>query len=318
MKSMNIKSVSDILNFAKEAGCRKLLLGTDWWTDCDDVIAMQLLAWAHKNRIIELAGVGINACMEYSAPSVCAFLENAGLSDIRIGIDREANDFTGTPRYQKRMAPFSKKIKSNDDAEDAVRMYRSILAGSEEKIDIAEIGFCQVLSQLLESEPDDVSPLDGKTLFETKVGKVWVMAGKWDEQGGREHNFDNNERARLAAEKFCRLCPRPVTFLGWEVGRTVISGDRLYGRNTFTSNAMADNELADGRSSWDPMLVLLALEGDEERAGYKTVRGKATVDPLSGANFFEEQISGDHCYVIKAQPDEYYSNIINDILDEPF
>ena len=49
---------------------RRFILGTDWWTDCDDCIAMQLLCLAHKNGAAKLLGVGINACMEYSAASV--------------------------------------------------------------------------------------------------------------------------------------------------------------------------------------------------------------------------------------------------------
>ena len=312
------KVIDDLLAQRSALSVRKLLLGTDWWTDADDVIAMQLLAWAHKNKIVELVGVGINACMEHSAPSVCAYLEDSGIENIRIGIDFEANDFTGTPKYQKRMAAFSKRIKKNEDAENAVRMYRSILACATEKIDIAEIGFCQLLSGVLESGPDDISPLDGKTLFETKVRKVWVMAGKWDVDGGREHNFDNNERARNAAEKFCRLCPCEVTFLGWEIGNTVISGSRLKGRDTFTANALFDNLMANGRSSWDPMLVLLALIGDEEKAGYTTVRGKASVDASDGSNHFAIDEKGKHRFVVKTKDDKWYSDIIDEILDMPY
>lgn len=29
---------------------RKFILGTDWWTDCDDVVALRILARAHKNK----------------------------------------------------------------------------------------------------------------------------------------------------------------------------------------------------------------------------------------------------------------------------
>ena len=49
---------------------RKFIVGTDWWTDCDDVIAMKLLARAVTEKKAELLGIGINACMQYSVASL--------------------------------------------------------------------------------------------------------------------------------------------------------------------------------------------------------------------------------------------------------
>ena len=49
---------------------KKIILGTDWWTDCDDAVALRLLARAHKNEEIQLLGIGINACMEDSVSSM--------------------------------------------------------------------------------------------------------------------------------------------------------------------------------------------------------------------------------------------------------
>lgn len=81
---------------------RKFILGTDWWTDCDDVVAMRLLLRAHKKGEVELKGVAVNACMEYSVASVDGFLNQEGVSDIPIGIDLQATDFGGNPSYQRR------------------------------------------------------------------------------------------------------------------------------------------------------------------------------------------------------------------------
>ena len=63
-----------------------ILHGTDWWTDCDDIAALRVLCRAHKAGRIKLCCVGINAVMEYSAPSVSAFLVNEGV-DAPIGVD---------------------------------------------------------------------------------------------------------------------------------------------------------------------------------------------------------------------------------------
>jgi len=201
---------------------RNLILGTDWWTDCDDVVALRILARAHKSGDICIKGIGINGCMEFSVASLDGFLKTEGVRGIPIGIDVDATDFGGNPPYQKRLSAFASEYFSNDDAEDAVRLYRRILAESEEKIEIIEIGFLQVFANVLESKPDDISEKTGIELVSEKVSKVWIMAGKWDEENGEENNFIRNERSRAAGNVLCEKCPVPVTFLGWEIGADVI------------------------------------------------------------------------------------------------
>ena len=138
---------------------RNFILGTDWWTDCDDAVAIRILARAHKSGKISLKGIGISGCMEYSVKSLDAFLHSEGVSDIPLGIDLLATDFGGGPPYQKRLASLPSCYQSNDDAEDAVRLYRKILAESKEPVEIIEIGYQQVIANLLESPADDISPL---------------------------------------------------------------------------------------------------------------------------------------------------------------
>ena len=58
---------------------RKFIVGTDWWTDCDDVIAMKLLAMAAREKRAELLGIGINACMQYSVASLKNYLSCCGI-----------------------------------------------------------------------------------------------------------------------------------------------------------------------------------------------------------------------------------------------
>ena len=93
---------------------RNFILGTDWWTDCDDAVAIKLLANAVLARKVGLLGIGINACMADSAASLTNFLKDCGLPDVPIGIDREAADFGGNPPYQKRLAAISGGVPGND------------------------------------------------------------------------------------------------------------------------------------------------------------------------------------------------------------
>ena len=292
---------------------RNVILGTDWWTDCDDCVAMRLLLRAHKAGDIRLLGVAVNACMEYSVASVEGFMQLEGVTGIPIGIDAEATDYGRNPPYQKRLAKSAVDYRCNDDAEDALRLYRRLLAEAQEPVEILEIGFHNVTGALLESEGDDISPLSGMELVRQKVKKFWVMAGKWDEDGGKEYNFCNTSRARNGAAIFCEKCPVPVTFLGWEVGHHVITGGKL-AEDDFLHLALVDHGSANGRHSWDPMLVMLALIGDEAKAGYRVVYGKASLDAQTGKNHFAESAEGLHAYVIKTEPNSFYEDMINDAI----
>ncbi len=289
---------------------RKFIIGTDWWTDCDDAVAMRLLARAHKKKEIELLGIGINACMEDSVASLDGFLAAEGVTDLPIGIDLTATDFGGAPPYQKRLAPLAKRYFSNADAEHAVSLYRRLLAESEEKTEIIEIGYLQVIAAVLESTADGISPKTGMELVKDKVSKIWVMAGKWDEDGGKENNFARNARSCRAAAAFCEKCPVPVTFLGYEVGVDVITGDQLP-KEDLLYQVLCDHGSSKGRSSWDPMLVLLALTGEEEAAGYRFVQGTASVDPIGGRNYFLCASNRSHRYVIREKDPVYYQKAIN-------
>ena len=107
---------------------RTFILGTDWWTDCDDAVALRLLLRSVKAGKIRLAGIGINACMEHSVTSMDGFLAKEGVNDIPIGIDLAATDYGGNKKYQAGLAPYATRYRCNEDAEDAVRLYRRILA----------------------------------------------------------------------------------------------------------------------------------------------------------------------------------------------
>ncbi len=278
---------------------RKIILGTDWWTDCDDCVAVRLLCSAHKAGDIELLGIGLNACMEYSAASLNAFLTAEGLADIPIGIDLDGTDFRGTNlMYQKPLAEnYPHAISRNEDVENSVDMYIRLLEEANEPVDIIEIGFCQVLAGVLEKAPE---------LFAKKVRRLYVMAGRWDMQDGSEHNFNNNPRSRMGGHILCEKCPSPITFLGYEVGNTVLSGDSLPDNHILTFCLTHYGCIETGRWSWDPMTVLLALADTPADAGYKTVKGRAYVSPETGKNRFTEDASGPHEYVVKMCDDTYY------------
>ena len=296
-------------------GLRPFTVGTDWFTDVDDVVAMRVFAWAHRAGGIRIEGVCANACRRYSCASLDAFLQNEGLPDIPLGIDHGAVKYGGRARYQKRMARGPGSFRANGDCADGVRLYRAILVNAEAPLEMAEIGFCQVLAGLLDSPPDELSPLDGQALLAGKVKHIWTMAGKWDVPGGAyNYNFRVTRENMRAAHHFYENCPVPVTFLGHEVGKSVITGDVLRGRDDMLARALRDHGSKRGRSSWDPMLALLAITEDLEEAGYRAVYGRAEIDPEDGKCRWIPAAEGMQRYVIKTRPDGFYRDRINEII----
>lgn len=290
---------------------RTFILGTDWGTDCDDVVAVRLLTRAVKAKKIKLAAIGINHCLEHSVASLDGFLAKEGVSGVKIGLDRDITE--GEGRYQKNLSQYASNYQSNDEAEDAVRLYRKVLAESKEPVEIAEIGFLHVIAKVLESGPDDISDLSGVELLRQKAAKLWIMAGKWDQHGGKEYNIVYNNITRRAAHILCEKCPVPITFLGWEIGHDVITGNML-SKDDLLYRAMCDHGSSNGRYSWDPMLVQLALVENEAEAGYDVVPGRASVDEESGCNYFEAGKDGLHGYVVRLQEPQYYADQINEII----
>ncbi len=290
---------------------RSFILDTDWGEDCDDAVAVRILLRSAKNKKINLLGMGINTLTEFAAPSLYAVCKREG-HIVPIGIDKSCPKTEWQNRYQPRLA--CETDKTTADFKDAVLLYRELLAGATDKVEIITIGFLQIIEQLLKSEPDSISDLCGYELVKSKVSRLWVMGGKWDGQGEKEFNFCYTPFACKASSYVLDNCPCEIIMLGWEVGSRLYTGN-LLGESDYLCTILKDwGCYPQGRESWDPMTVVLALTNDIEGAGYKGVRGRGRVDAETGKNYFEENENGNHVYVIKQKPDSYYADIINDLI----
>ena len=290
---------------------RNIILGTDWGEDCDDAVAVRVLTRSHKAGKINFIGAGINTHTPDAAPSLYRFLEKESCI-IPVGVDKSCPKKDWQNRYQPRLA--AETDKKDSDFEDAVRLYRRLICEAEGKVDIIEIGFLQVLAGALMSEPDDISPLSGMELFKEKVRKIWIMGGKFTNQGEKEFNFSYTPFARKAASVVLEKCPCEITLSGWEVGSTVITGNTLK-KDDYLNTAMTDWGCTDGRASYDPMTAMLAVIGDEAEAGYDTVSVKVTVDLETGANYYTPDESSNCKFVIKKFEDSFYSDMINKVIE---
>lgn len=283
---------------------RNIILGTDFGTDCDDAAAIRILVRAHKNREVNLLGIIINDSMECSCSALKTFLKYEGVSGIPIGIDYDFDDYKGKYTYQYMLNEKSDEHLSNSDFEDGVNLYRRLLLESRKKVDIIEIGFTQVLSKLLN--------IDSK-LIKDKVNRLWVMGGKWDNlESGREFNFSATPLASKSANHICKKWPTRITFLGWEIANEIICGKQL-ADNDILRDVFQVHGSQNGRSSWDPLLTYIAVVGDEQKAGFDCVFGRAEIEE-NGINHFTEEVNGSHCFVIKKYDNDYYEKVLENLI----
>lgn len=300
---------------------RPILLDTDWWTDIDDAVSIRLMLWAERMGMIDLVGICLSAIRSTSVQSLDSFLNFEGRRGICIGADKEATDYNGVPAYHDVMMNSwtIRDYQSIDECEDCVEFYRRALTSLSdgEKIDIVAIGYPNALARLLKSQGDGYSELNGIDLVREKVNHLWMMAGYYP--SGSENNFTRTPRSRESGAYVCENWPTEITFLGWEVSNTVLTGSTIknvIGDYDLLYKGLVAHGSAGGRSSWDPMTMLMACYGDAEVAGYELKVGTNVVDPLTGKNVFTENPNGKHRYVIKRYPDNYYRHLIDSILEK--
>ena len=73
---------------------------------------------------------------------------------------------------------------------ESYKLYRKLLAESPDKsVTIASIGFVTSLSRLLQSGPDEYSPLNGVELVRKKVKELYAMGGVFGDAVEPDYNF---------------------------------------------------------------------------------------------------------------------------------
>ncbi|WP_188316197.1 nucleoside hydrolase [Chitinophaga agrisoli] len=247
-----------------------VILDTDIAGDYDDVGAMTLLhAFADKGEAKILAVISCNA-FETTVPTISVLNTYFKRPDIPIGITHKAKPDMDCPQQwaQAIIAKYPHRVRSNKEAEEAVSLYRRILvAQPDHAVTIITIGFFTNLADLLQSGPDQYSPLSGRALVQQKVKALVAMAtsvppGK---EKGREYNvYVDTEAARAVFEQW----ETPITLSPLEVGEQLHTGIPLTKDAAITDSPVKDafsialekDKNTQGRMSWDQTAVLVAIK----------------------------------------------------------
>ena len=298
---------------------KKILIDTDIGIDCDDAAALAVAIALEKLGKVCIEGVSTCTAREGASGSVKAILKYYGLN-------KDCASFMGEPLECDKTNVYAKGVKDafceKDCEEESVHLLRRKLAVAEEKVSIIALGPLSVIAGLLESQPDDLSSLNGVELVKEKVDTLYTMAGnfvKYHEQlyqGRFTYSSEWNVYQDIkSAQTVANICPVPIVFCPYEVGEKVLFGepfaiDTPVGLSIRMFHQTHKHVLSgeNTRSSWDPITVCVACGLDLfDFSPY----GKITVDD-DGFTHFEEG-KGEHRYIIERLNPEETAKKINEL-----
>ncbi|MGL4630064.1 MAG: nucleoside hydrolase [Leadbetterella sp.] len=264
-----------------------LIFDSDIGPDYDDVGAVAVMhSLADSGKVNILATIACNK-HKYIVPVLSTLNTYFKRKDIPIGIVKgKAPTLKSGQKWDSLIvAKYPQSFKSNDQATDAVKLYRKVLASqSDLSVTICTVGFLTNLADLLESKPDKISKLTGLELVRKKVKLLVSMAAKFPE--GKEYNVMCDPiSAKIVAENW----PSPIIFSGQEVGSQIFTGLELSKNENVQNSPIKDVYAkciplnikdANGRMSWDQTAVLVAIQGAEPY--FSLVEGRIKVDEMGG------------------------------------
>ena len=246
----------------------KIIYDTDMDTDCDDAGALAILHALADRGEAEILATVVSSRYRWSVPCVEAINRYYGRADLPIGAPKTewADTARRGSRYAKQIGEqYKTRLKSNDDAPDAVDVYRQVLAAQDSRsVVIVTVGYLTNLRDLLASKADAISPLDGPALAQQKVSRWVCMGGRYPEHLN-PRVFGNFKPDPSSAVIAAGDWPGPIFFSG--LGEDIQTGGRLH-------EAPAENPVRrvyelylrgkKTRPSWDPIGVLFGVRGDAD------------------------------------------------------
>ena len=176
-----------------------LIFDTDICGDCDDVLALGMIHSLESRGACRLLAVTISVDHELAAPFVNAVNTFYGRAKIPIGVVGKGGVVENSrylPLVNEKDGDqfrFPHELLSARTAPSATTVLRKTLASQPDRsVVIAQVGFSTNLARLLDSPPDEYSPLTGQQLVAKKVKLLSLMAGAFQTIDGNRHYLEYN------------------------------------------------------------------------------------------------------------------------------
>jgi inosine-uridine nucleoside N-ribohydrolase len=297
-----------------------VIFDTDIGPDYDDVGAMALLhAFADQGECTILATIASNK-FKFTAPVLDILNIYFKRPGIPVGVVRgNAVDIGSSQKWDSMLvSKYPHELRNNEQAEDALTLYRKILgAAKDHSITIITVGFFTNMSNLLNTAPDQYSPLNGKELVKQKVKQLVSMAACFDNRMGIFTEFNVKMDAPASQNVFDNW-PGIIVFSGFEIGSKIFTGLPIVNssithspvKDVFEWNIPLDPQDKNGRMSWDETAVLVAIRGTV--AYYDLVPGKIISKP-DGSNSWDVNKQG-HYYLKEKMPVAEITKLLDELI----
>jgi hypothetical protein len=302
----------------------QIIFDTDMDNDCDDAGALAVLhALANKGEAEILAVVTNRRGKSTASAAACDVINTFyGRPDIPIGTDKDGAKFGWdrvSPYTQALRDGFPHDAKADDEMPDALPLYRKTLAAAADKSAvICSVGALSNLEDLINSDGDDFSSLNGTELIQRKVLRTVIMGGAFPRSAKPETNIRLDISAAVSV---VNRWPGEILWQGYEVGAVLECGASLKSvstgnpiRRAFEVRPHIDGFAIDrGKPAHDQAAVLLAVRGAES-AWWTVVAGGRVIVDSDGHTEYRTDRDRKHVYVeIKGRPDRLAS-IIDDLM----
>jgi inosine-uridine nucleoside N-ribohydrolase len=204
-----------------------LIFDTDMGNDVDDAVALAMIHALESRGEARLLAVTITKDNRWAAPFIDAMNTFYGRGEIPIGMVRngktpEDSNMIRVPSERKRpdgAFVYPHDLLDGRQAPEAVGLLRKVLAREKDgAVAIVQVGFSTNLARLLDSKPDDTSPLAGRDLVKRKVRLLSIMGGAFPE-GKPEYNIQTDIPS---AKKLFGEWPTPIVASGYEIGDKIL------------------------------------------------------------------------------------------------
>ncbi|MGI9472536.1 MAG: nucleoside hydrolase [Rubripirellula sp.] len=291
-----------------------LIFDTDIGNDVDDVLALGMIHALESRGECKLLAVTITK----DNPLAAAFTDAVNTfymrGEVPIGVcqsgvtpaDGKFNPLSQIKDHGRSRYPHD--LMSGKSAPRAVSVLRRALANAEDRsVAIVQVGFSTNLANLLDSKPDDISPLSGEALVKQKVKLLSIMAGAFTQiTGGDGKPYDHKEYNIVkdipSAQAIATRWPSDIVWSGFEIGISVpyphesIERDYRYEEHHPLRDAyIAYNPPPHDRPTWDLTSVLFAVRPDR---GYFGLSPTGTVTVADdGLTHLTPSDDGGHRYL---------------------
>jgi len=288
-----------------------VIYDTDMGPDIDDVLALAMLHAYEKRGLVDVAAVTVSRNGEWGVRFSDALNTFYGRPDIPLGIFRgttthDSSDFRYTqPLSESGTYPHDIHQSS---IQQGYKVMRKVLAESpDNSVIIVQVGFSSNTSDLLNSEPDEFSSLNGLDLVKRKAKALSIMAG--------DNNSDRasfNVRGNTAAAiNVISNWPKQLIQTDSDLGRSMqyplesIQSDFNYVANHIVKEAYLlrdfdsyDWHVQNGTHydmhTWDLMSVIAAIDNPYDF--FKPQIGTLSINS-NGYTTFNRNSNGNHMFL---------------------